>query len=89
MPPHGFLASSPQAHPYMWGVQVCLYLYTLFGDCDLLISYCMLNIYFCLFLYLFIMPHCIDFFFFGMGEFIDCFNELIDFRFYRIKLLLL
>ncbi|KAI3468586.1 hypothetical protein Pfo_025249 [Paulownia fortunei] len=21
MPPHGFLASSPQAHPYMWGVQ--------------------------------------------------------------------
>ncbi|KAK9058088.1 hypothetical protein SSX86_022928 [Deinandra increscens subsp. villosa] len=22
MPPHGFLASSPQAHPYMWGVQV-------------------------------------------------------------------
>ncbi|KAG5155943.1 hypothetical protein JHK82_013912 [Glycine max] len=20
--PHGFLASSPQAHPYMWGVQV-------------------------------------------------------------------
>lgn len=22
IPPHGFLASSPQAHPYMWGVQV-------------------------------------------------------------------
>lgn len=22
MPPHGFMASSPQAHPYMWGVQV-------------------------------------------------------------------
>lgn len=21
MPPHGFMASSPQAHPYMWGVQ--------------------------------------------------------------------
>ncbi|KAL3500017.1 hypothetical protein ACH5RR_039110 [Cinchona calisaya] len=21
MPPHGFLASNPQAHPYMWGVQ--------------------------------------------------------------------
>ncbi|XP_073284916.1 bZIP transcription factor 16-like [Primulina huaijiensis] len=21
MPPHGFLASSPQSHPYMWGVQ--------------------------------------------------------------------
>ncbi|KAI8546959.1 hypothetical protein RHMOL_Rhmol07G0159900 [Rhododendron molle] len=21
MPPHGYLASSPQAHPYMWGVQ--------------------------------------------------------------------
>ncbi|KAL2547988.1 basic region/leucine zipper transcription factor 16 [Forsythia ovata] len=21
MPPHGFLASSPQAHPYMWGIQ--------------------------------------------------------------------
>ncbi|RDX91592.1 bZIP transcription factor 68, partial [Mucuna pruriens] len=21
IPPHGFLASSPQAHPYMWGVQ--------------------------------------------------------------------
>ncbi|XP_047969495.1 bZIP transcription factor 16-like isoform X2 [Salvia hispanica] len=21
LPPHGFLASSPQAHPYMWGVQ--------------------------------------------------------------------
>ncbi|GAB2296052.1 bZIP transcription factor 16 [Dionaea muscipula] len=21
MPPHGFIASSPQAHPYMWGVQ--------------------------------------------------------------------
>ncbi|KAL6513025.1 hypothetical protein OROHE_019815 [Orobanche hederae] len=21
MPPHGFLASSPQANPYMWGVQ--------------------------------------------------------------------
>ncbi|KAK1430754.1 hypothetical protein QVD17_13728 [Tagetes erecta] len=21
MPPHGFVASSPQAHPYMWGVQ--------------------------------------------------------------------
>ncbi|KAJ0594045.1 putative G-box binding protein, multifunctional mosaic region [Helianthus annuus] len=24
MPPHGFMASSPQAHPYMWGVQVML-----------------------------------------------------------------
>ena len=22
MPPHGFMASSPQAHSYMWGVQV-------------------------------------------------------------------
>ncbi|MTV29115.1 hypothetical protein FTX61_27660, partial [Nitriliruptoraceae bacterium ZYF776] len=21
MPPHGYLASSPQPHPYMWGVQ--------------------------------------------------------------------
>ncbi|CAL5429464.1 unnamed protein product [Camellia sinensis] len=25
MPPHGFLASSPQAHPYMWGVQEVWY----------------------------------------------------------------
>lgn len=24
MPPHGFMAQSPQAHPYMWGVQVIL-----------------------------------------------------------------
>ncbi|KAF3552827.1 hypothetical protein F2Q69_00011212 [Brassica cretica] len=24
MPPHGFVASSPQPHPYMWGVQVKL-----------------------------------------------------------------
>jgi len=22
MPPHGYVASSPQPHPYMWGVQV-------------------------------------------------------------------
>nr|GMC50212.1 bzip transcription factor 16 [Ipomoea batatas] len=27
VPPHGFLASSPQAHPYMWGVQVSKLLY--------------------------------------------------------------
>lgn len=27
MPPHGFMASSPQAHPYMWGVQVCKFHY--------------------------------------------------------------
>lgn len=32
MPPHGFLASSPQAHPYMWGVQVVMILYWHFKD---------------------------------------------------------
>lgn len=36
-PPHGYVASSPQPHPYMWGVQVKLLTYIAFY-CDVYID---------------------------------------------------